>query len=90
VEATGWYVLDVSIFPVKLTCYAGKNIPESNSGGPIVECKEKCNKCSNLELLLLKKIVSIKYPMQELELNHPTTEGKVQAHQDGMNGVAMR
>lgn len=35
----------------------------------IVEGEAKRNKCTNLESLLLKKISSVKYPMQELELN---------------------
>jgi hypothetical protein len=43
----------------------------------IVEGEAKGNKRYNLESLLLKKIASVKYPMQELELNYPTTKGKV-------------
>ncbi|KZP18100.1 slide-domain-containing protein [Athelia psychrophila] len=42
----------------------------------IVEDEAKRNKRSNLESLLLKKIASVKYPMQELELNYPTTKRK--------------
>jgi SWI/SNF-related matrix-associated actin-dependent regulator of chromatin subfamily A member 5 len=32
--------------------------------------------------LLLKKIASVKYPMQELELNYPTTKGKVYSEEE--------
>ena len=42
-----------------------------------MEGEAKHNKRSNLESLLLKKIASVKYPMQELEFNYPTTKGKV-------------
>ncbi|OJA13748.1 hypothetical protein AZE42_01542, partial [Rhizopogon vesiculosus] len=37
----------------------------------------KRNRRPNLEFLLAKKIASVRYPMQELELNYPTTKGKV-------------
>ena len=43
----------------------------------IAQGEAKRNKRSNLEFLLAKKITSVRYPMQELELNYPTTEGKV-------------
>jgi len=43
----------------------------------IAEGEAKRNKRSNLEFLLAKKIASVRYPMQELELNYPTTKGKV-------------
>ncbi|KAG1729586.1 SNF2 family N-terminal domain-containing protein [Suillus lakei] len=43
----------------------------------IAEGEAKRNKRSNLEFLLSKKIASVRYPMQELELNYPTTKGKV-------------
>jgi SWI/SNF-related matrix-associated actin-dependent regulator of chromatin subfamily A member 5 len=46
-----------------------------------VEGEAKRNKRSNLESLL-KKIASVKYPMQELELNCPTTEGKVYSEEN--------
>ena len=40
----------------------------------IVEGEAKRKKRSNLECFLLKKIASIKYRMQELELNYPTAK----------------
>ncbi|KAF8660982.1 hypothetical protein AX16_001504 [Volvariella volvacea WC 439] len=43
----------------------------------IEEGEAKRNKRDNLENLLAKKINSVQYPMQELELNYPTTKGKV-------------
>jgi SWI/SNF-related matrix-associated actin-dependent regulator of chromatin subfamily A member 5 len=43
----------------------------------IAEGEAKHNKCDNLEYLLTKKIASVRYPMQELELNYPTMKGKV-------------
>jgi len=36
----------------------------------------------NLESLLQKKINSVRYPMQELELNYPTTKGKVYSEEE--------
>ena len=42
----------------------------------------KRTKRSNLELLLYKKIESVNYPMQELELNYPTTKGKVYSEEE--------
>lgn len=48
----------------------------------ILEGEAKRNKQSNLESLLHKKIASVKYPMQELELSCPTTKGKVYSEED--------
>ena len=48
----------------------------------IAEGEAKRNKRSNLEYLLAKKISSVKYPMQELELNYPTTKGKVYSEEE--------
>ncbi|TBU58147.1 SNF2 family DNA-dependent ATPase [Dichomitus squalens] len=48
----------------------------------IEEGEAKRNKRSNLEALLAKKIASVKYPMQELELNYPTTKGKVYSEEE--------
>jgi SWI/SNF-related matrix-associated actin-dependent regulator of chromatin subfamily A member 5 len=47
-----------------------------------VEGEAKRNKHSNLESLLLKKIASVKYPTQELELNYPMTKGKVYSEEE--------
>ena len=33
-------------------------------------------------MLLQKKIASVRYPMQELELNYPTTKGKVYSEEE--------
>jgi hypothetical protein len=41
----------------------------------ISEGEAKCSKRDNLEYLLAKKITSVHYPMQELELNYSTTFG---------------
>ncbi|KAI0776331.1 SNF2 family DNA-dependent ATPase [Trametes elegans] len=46
------------------------------------EGEAKRNKRSNLEALLAKKISSVRYPMQELELNYPTTKGKVYSEEE--------
>lgn len=46
------------------------------------EGEAKRNKRSNLESLLSKKIASVRYPMQELELNYPTTKGKVYSEEE--------
>ena len=48
----------------------------------IEEGEAKRNKRSNLEALLTKKITSVRYPMQELELNYPTTKGKVYSEEE--------
>ncbi|KAN0132684.1 SNF2 family N-terminal domain containing protein [Lactarius tabidus] len=48
----------------------------------ISEGEAKRNKRSNLEALLSKKIGSFRYPMQELELNYPTTKGKVYSEEE--------
>jgi SWI/SNF-related matrix-associated actin-dependent regulator of chromatin subfamily A member 5 len=48
----------------------------------IAEGEAKRNKRSNLEALLSKKIDSFRYPMQELELNYPTTKGKVYSEEE--------
>ncbi|KAF8551112.1 hypothetical protein OG21DRAFT_1445699 [Imleria badia] len=48
----------------------------------IAEGEAKRNKRSNLEYLLTKKITSVKHPMQELELNYPTTKGKVYSEEE--------
>ncbi|KAI9448032.1 SNF2 family N-terminal domain-containing protein [Lactarius indigo] len=48
----------------------------------IAEGEAKRNKRSNLEALLSKKIGSFRYPMQELELNYPTTKGKVYSEEE--------
>ncbi|KAI0066748.1 hypothetical protein BV25DRAFT_1972636 [Artomyces pyxidatus] len=48
----------------------------------ITEGEAKRNKRSNLESLLAKKIASFRYPMQELELNYPTTKGKVYSEEE--------
>lgn len=48
----------------------------------ISEGLAKRNKRSNLEFLLDQKINSVQYPMQELELNYPTTKGKVYSEEE--------
>ncbi|KAI5991718.1 SNF2 family N-terminal domain-containing protein [Pisolithus orientalis] len=48
----------------------------------IAEGEAKRNKRSNLEALLAKKIASVQHPMQELELNYPTTKGKVYSEEE--------
>ncbi|KAL0956462.1 hypothetical protein HGRIS_002608 [Hohenbuehelia grisea] len=48
----------------------------------IAEGEAKRNKRDNLENLLAQKIASVRYPMQELELNYPTTKGKVYSEEE--------
>ncbi|KAF4567505.1 hypothetical protein EYR40_006508 [Pleurotus pulmonarius] len=48
----------------------------------ITEGEAKRNKRDNLENLLHEKITSVRYPMQELELNYPTTKGKVYSEEE--------
>jgi SWI/SNF-related matrix-associated actin-dependent regulator of chromatin subfamily A member 5 len=48
----------------------------------ITEGEAKRNKRNLLETLLQNKIRSVTYPMQELELNYPTTKGKVYSEEE--------
>ncbi|KAJ8085234.1 chromatin remodeling complex Adenosinetriphosphatase [Marasmius tenuissimus] len=48
----------------------------------ITEGEAKRTKRDNLEYLLDQKINSVTYPMQELELNYPTTKGKVYSEEE--------
>ncbi|ESK92420.1 chromatin remodelling complex atpase chain isw1 [Moniliophthora roreri MCA 2997] len=48
----------------------------------IAEGEAKRNKRDNLENLLEQKIQSVQHPMQELELNYPTTKGKVYSEEE--------
>ncbi|TFK68179.1 hypothetical protein BDN72DRAFT_769633 [Pluteus cervinus] len=48
----------------------------------IDEGEAKRNRRDNLEDLLVRKINSVTYPMQELELNYPTTKGKVYSEEE--------
>ncbi|KAG6840217.1 hypothetical protein C0991_008138 [Blastosporella zonata] len=48
----------------------------------IFEGEAKRNKRDNLESLLERKIASVRFPMQELELNYPTTKGKVYSEEE--------
>jgi SWI/SNF-related matrix-associated actin-dependent regulator of chromatin subfamily A member 5 len=48
----------------------------------IAEGEAKRNKRNLLETLLANKIRSVAYPMQELELNYPTTKGKVYSEEE--------
>ncbi len=42
-----------------------------------MEGQAKREKQNTLEELLLRKIGSVRYPMQELDLNYPSTKGKI-------------
>ncbi len=42
----------------------------------------KRSKQNTLETLLSRKIESVRYPMQELELNYPTTKGKIYSEEE--------
>lgn len=46
------------------------------------EGEAKRAKRNNLETLLSKKIASVHFPMQELELTYPTTKGKVYSEEE--------
>ncbi|KAJ7695171.1 P-loop containing nucleoside triphosphate hydrolase protein [Mycena rosella] len=48
----------------------------------ITEGEAKRTKRDNLEYLLGEKVSSVRYPMQELELNYPTTKGKVYSEEE--------
>ncbi|KAJ7224436.1 SNF2 family N-terminal domain-containing protein [Mycena pura] len=48
----------------------------------ITEGEAKRTKRDNLEYLLGEKVTSVRYPMQELELNYPTTKGKVYSEEE--------
>lgn len=60
-----------------------KTLPEHQRiAQRISEGEAKRNKRDTLEYLLGKKINSVRYPMQELELNYPTTKGKVYSEEE--------
>lgn len=48
----------------------------------IAEGEAKRSKQNVLEQLLSQKIQSVRYPMQELELNYPTTKGKIYSEEE--------
>ncbi|KLO15808.1 SNF2 family DNA-dependent ATPase [Schizopora paradoxa] len=48
----------------------------------ITEGEAKRSKQNTLETLLSRKIQSVRYPMQELELNYPTTKGKIYSEEE--------
>jgi len=48
----------------------------------IVEGQAKREKQNNLEDLLQRKICSVRYPMQELDLNYPSTKGKIYSEEE--------
>lgn len=60
-----------------------KTLPEAERiEQRIAEGSAKREKRDNLESLLADKIAAVKYPMQELELNYPTTKGKVYSEEE--------
>ncbi|KAF9445740.1 hypothetical protein P691DRAFT_709798 [Macrolepiota fuliginosa MF-IS2] len=60
-----------------------KTLPEHQRiAQRVSEGEAKRNKRDTLEYLLGKKINSVRYPMQELELNYPTTKGKVYSEEE--------
>ena len=75
-EDPGWYVSSLSCF-IQYLGYLGLPTEASRIEARISEGEAKRSKRDNLEYLLDKKITSVRYPMQELELNYPTTKGKV-------------
>ncbi|KIK68831.1 hypothetical protein GYMLUDRAFT_236732 [Collybiopsis luxurians FD-317 M1] len=69
------------------TPYAPLTPPMFKSEYPRIEARiseglAKRTKRSNLEFLLDQKINSVRFPMQELELNYPTTKGKVYSEEE--------
>ena len=79
-EDSGWYVLLPPMLQY-LEC-SGFPTEASRIEARISEGEAKRSKRDNLEFLLAKKITSVRYPMQELELNYPTTKGKVYSEEE--------
>ncbi|KAF7971388.1 hypothetical protein HWV62_21306 [Athelia sp. TMB] len=80
------YIQDKTLLEVKL-CDSifkkWKTLPEyPRIEQHIIEGEAKRNKRSNLKLMFVKKIASIKYPMQEFELNYLATNGKVYSEEE--------
>lgn len=48
----------------------------------IAEGEAKRNKLNALERMLTKKVMAVSHPMQELELNYPTTKGKIYSEEE--------
>ena len=79
-EDPGWYVSSLSV--LQYLGYLGFSTESSRIEARISEGEAKRSKRDNLEYLLAKKITSVHYPMQELELNYPTTKGKVYSEEE--------
>lgn len=78
-EDSGWYVSLYSWQHPWNPCFSTE---ASRIEARIAEGEAKRYKRDNLEYLLSKKISSVRYPMQELELNYPTTKGKVYSEEE--------
>ncbi|KXN86814.1 ISWI chromatin-remodeling complex ATPase ISW2 [Leucoagaricus sp. SymC.cos] len=73
---------DVEVY-YKVFVKKWKTLPEHQRiAQRISEGEAKRTKRDTLEYLLGKKINSVRYPMQELELNYPTTKGKVYSEEE--------
>jgi len=70
------------VYTPPLLCLHGTTLEYPRIAARITEGEAKRNKRDNLEFLLTKKIASVRYPMQELELNYPTTKGKVYSEEE--------
>ena len=78
-----WKTLAGTLLPLSpILQYLSFPTEASRIEARISEGEAKRSKRDNLEYLLAKKITSVHYPMQELELNYPTTKGKVYSEEE--------
>lgn len=78
-----WKTLQGSCWPYFLMANADQDMTEySRIATRITDGETKRSKRDNLEFLLGEKVTSVRYPMQELELNYPTTKGKVYSEEE--------
>jgi SWI/SNF-related matrix-associated actin-dependent regulator of chromatin subfamily A member 5 len=80
-EDPGWYVLSTASH-FSVIQYSRFSTEASRIEARISEGEAKRSKRDKIEYLLAKKITSVHYPMQELELNYPTTKGKVYSEEE--------
>ncbi|KAF8958610.1 hypothetical protein BDZ97DRAFT_1906422 [Flammula alnicola] len=76
---------DSSTLAAEIHTKTPEDVEKSSTKAPIEEGeakRAKRNKRENLEMLLSKKINSVRYPMHELELNYPTMKRKVYSEEE--------
>ena len=76
------YPVSVTFSCVKLLIDKDWHSEYERIASRIAEGEARRNKQDSLERMLNNKIESVRYPMQELELNYPTTKGKIYSEEE--------